>query len=260
MLAETIGPWSVEDLNHFAKGAGAVSIAIVAVASAIQSVRNRTPEPASISSDPFETAALLGGAERVVQSAIVSLARSGALILGGPDGTQLAISGPFPGTGAAVERAIYDHLGTQSSARVIDLLQGSLGLRAVQDVVWGRPEVPSELRVRSLWLIPLRLSIPLNLCLLGFAVYRHFSMSEAIPSWKTFAFNILLLIVHWRFSHPRNPRRELLTRLQEIYPAKGAALESKSPAEWARAVAIHGPYALSGTALSDYVVQFGYVA
>ena len=172
----------------------------------------------------------------------------------------MTISGPFPETGTAVERAVYDQLATHPSVRVIELLQGCQGLRPIQDVVWGRPEIPSEIRIPSLWLLPLRLSIISNLSLLGFGFYRYFAFDEGFPFKKTFVLNVFLLIAHWSLSRAQNPRRELLKRLQEAHPDKGSTLESKPPAEWARAVAIHGPYALSGTALSDYVVQFGYVA
>ena len=260
MFAQSIGPWSVADLTDFAKVAGAVSVAIAAVGSTVLTVRRRIPHLTAIPEDPFVTAALLGGAERVVQSAITSLAQSGAILLSGPEGTQMTISGPFPETGTAVERAVYDQLATHPSVRVIELLQACQGLRPIQDVVWGRPEIPSEIRIPSLWLLPLRLSIISNLSLLGFGFYRYLAFDEGFPSKKTFVLNVFLLIAHWSLSRSQNPRRELLKRLQETYPDKGAALESKPPAEWARAVAIHGPYALSGTALSDYVVQFGYVA
>ena len=260
MFAQSIGPWTIADLTDFAKAAGAVSVAIAAVGSTVLTIRRPIPHLTTVPLDPFVTAASLGGAERVVQSAIASLARSGALLLGGPEGTQMTISGPFPETGTAVERAVYDQLATHPSVRVIELLQACQGLRIIQDVAWGQPEIPSEIRIPSLWLLPLRLSIIANLSLLGFGFYRYFAFDETFPSKKTFVLNVFLLIALWSLSRPRNPRRELLKRLHETYPDKGAALESKPPAEWARAVAIHGPYALSGTALSDYVVQFGYVA
>ncbi len=260
VFAQSLGPWSIADLTDLAKVAGSVSVAIGAVASTVLTVRRQIPHLMTVSQDPFVTAANSGGAERVVQSAIASLARSGALLLGGTEGTQLTISSPFPENGTVVERAVYDQLATQPSIRVIEFLQTCQGLRAIQDVVWEQPKIPSELRIKPLWLFPLRLSILPNLGLLGYGFYQHFAFNEAFPSWKTLVFNVFLLIAHWNLSRAQNPRRELLKRLQATYPEKGAQLESKPPAEWARAVAIHGPYALSGTALSDYVVQFGYVA
>lgn len=259
MFAQSIGPWSITDLTDFAKVAGSVSVAIGAVASTVLTVRRPTPQLSTIPQDPFVMAAISGGAERVVQAAITSLARSGAILLSGPEGTQLTISSQFPETGTAVERAVYDQLATQPSVRVIDFLQACQGLRAIQDVVWEQPKIPSELRIQPLWLFPLRLSILFNLGLLGYGLYRHFAFDEAFPSKKTLVFNVFLWIAHWSLSRTQNPRRELLKRLQASYPEKAAALESKPPVEWARAVAIHGPYALSGTALADYVIQFGYV-
>jgi hypothetical protein len=260
VLAQSIGPWTVADLTDLVKVAGAVSVAIAAVGSTVLTVRRRIPHLTAIPQDPFVTAALLGGAERVVQSAITSLAKSGTLLLGGPEGTQMTISGPFPETGTAVERAVYDQLSTHPSVRVIELLQACQGLRIIQDVAWGQPEIPSEIRIPSLWLLPLRLSTIANISRLGFEFHRYLAFNEAFPFKKTLVFNVFLLIAYWSLSRAQNPRRELLKRLQEAHPDKGSTLESKPPAEWARAVAIHGPYALSGTALSDYVVQFGYVA
>ena len=244
------------DLTELTETVGSFSVYLALLG--LYLTRRRIPDLTSIPQDPLVTAALMGGAERIVQAAIAKLARSGAFLLSGPQGRQIAITGPFPVIGTAVEQAVYDQWAAQPSIQVIELLKTCQGLRAVQDIVRSQPELPTELRAHPLWLIPLRLSTLPNLGLLGYRLHRHFAADEALPSHRTFLLNVMLILFNLDLSRPKNPRRELLKRLQATYPDKGAQLESKPPAEWARAVAIHGPYALSGTALADYVIQFGY--
>jgi len=250
------GHWSVADLTEATDEFGSFSFCLALIG--LYLTRRRIPDLTSIPQDPLVTAALMGGAERIVQATITRLARSGALLLTG-SGTCLTISGPYPVLGTPVEQAVYDQLAAQSSIGVIELLKACQGLRAVQDIVRSQPRLPTELRIHPLWLIPLCLSTIPNLGLLSYRLHRHFAADEALPSWRTFFFNAMLILLNWDLWRSKNLRRELLKRLQETYPDKGAQLESKPPAEWARAVAIYGPHALLGTALADYVVQFGYV-
>lgn len=217
---------------------------------------SETPFP----DDPYVVAAMTGGAIRVVQSGIISLARSGAIVLGGAKGIELTIAGPLPDDASDVERCIYHEIARIQPVRAIQLTQEAAGLPPIQETVWNIPLIPSDSRMPGLWLLPLKLFAIVGLVVLGCRAYLRY-VSNEIHSFTPYVYCVFSSLAGFSgFGAKNSPRKKVLARIMDLHPLSGASLIPANDArEWAFAVAIHGPTALKSTVFSDYLVQFGHV-
>ncbi len=254
------------DLLHLANLAGMV-VYIAYFGSKFLQLRRADSAP--LSENCFAIAAMTGGAQRVAQAAITSLARNGNIILGGPNGVAVIAMGPLQSEVTDLERAVYNTLSESDGIRVLDLVDKVKGLTAVQEIVWKTPPVADRSRVPFWVRLPFSLLYLLAFALVGYRLYRHYEDGSAWQDWyhgwgqvaSMGAWAYLMSFFPWKNDRWMSSQKRLSDRLKKAYPDIGGALTAHADhRDWAMAVAVHGPYALSGTPLADYVVQFGYSA
>lgn len=247
--------------------ANLVAAAVYLTFVGIQFLKLKKADRAPLPENGFEIAAMTGGAQRVAQAAITSLARSGSILLGGPNGVTVMAMSPLWSEANELERAVYNALAKSDGMRVLDLVDEAEKLTAVQEIVWKTPLMAEPKRGPFWFGILFRVLSLLAFGLAGYRLYLHFAegtLGQALQKGVIglIALGLLMLgIGRSDLSNTRqfSPQRRRLYRLKKAHPDTGSALSARSdPRDWAMAVAVHGPYALSGTPLADYVVQFGY--
>ena len=249
--------------------ANLVAAAIYVILIGIQFLRLKTTDRTPLPEDGLAVAAMTGGAQRVVQAAITSLARSGSILLGGPNGVTVMAMSPLWSEANELERAVYNVLAESDGMRVLELVDKAERLTAVQEIAWKAP-VLAEPKRGPVWFgSPFRVLSLIAFGLAGYRFYLHYeegTLGQALQKGGIQLIGIGLLLLGISQSDLTNtrqfsPQRRRLNRLKKAHPDTGSALSTRTdPRDWAMAVAVHGPYALSGTPLADYVVQFGYSA
>jgi uncharacterized protein (TIGR04222 family) len=219
--------------------------------------QNERAAQIEVPSDVYEIAALTGGTERMAQAAVVSLANTGTISLGGEGGKQLQVSGPLPETAHPVERSVYEKLLGQEAmpARAAVCLVAELtDLQQVANRQPGAGEFPSR--------PPIRMMLPLGLVFVMGVTKLIIGLSREKPV----GFLVLMLlgtaITAVLVQIARHKTKSWQQRLQQQLQLRSASLRqdvlgaegtSHAGSVLALTAALFGVGALSNTMLADYV-------
>jgi uncharacterized protein (TIGR04222 family) len=217
----------------------------------------------TVSENAYAVAALAGGAQRLTHTAVVLLARKGVFVLGGDEGKDIVVAGPLPEDADEIESALYKEAVRTQPIRVLQLVQAGDGLRPVQDTVWALPAIPTGSRPSGWWLLP----IDLTTLAIGLILFLNLTDSTGTnPPFIPILCGVsiaIVVILHILFRREGNPRKVVLSKIQERHPAlrliPGGLPHDLPPKDWAMAVALYGAPVLKGSMLDDYVALFGYV-
>lgn len=213
--------------------------------------------------NPYDLAALTGGAQRLTQTAMIKLARSGIFTLGGEDGKEIVVADTLDEHANEIEWALYKEAARTQPVRVIQLVQAGDCLRPVQDTVWALPSIPTASRPSRWWTAPL--SVVVGILSLVFADdwakgRHHDDPNLPILLGIAWVLNLSFAVIYGRRG---NARKIVIGNLRKRHAPLGLTpgwlTPDVPPRDWAMAVALYGPPVLKGTMLHDYVALFGYI-
>lgn len=207
--------------------------------------------------DPYELAALAGGPERVVQTAIVKLAKQGSILLSGSEGKELTVAGPLPNGAHRVEQLLHAELAGGAPKRPLDLVQSLSQNPVLRELSWSADSIaPSDAVPAPKGLAPMW-------CVLALGVMKLFvGISRERPVlFLAFALGftlLLLLLLSRRRRSPLSVRQALVQRIQKQHAqfARQGWNQSRaaaSPSDWAMAVGLFGLGSIVGSPFGDYV-------
>jgi uncharacterized protein (TIGR04222 family) len=212
--------------------------------------------------DPYQIAALQGGTTRIAQAAIISLARRGAVLLGGSDGKQLQLNDPLPGNAHEVEHTAYQLLFTLQPVRVLEAVQKIAAAPEIQKIAWSAvPEGSDKVPTPSRWDgLLLNVVLIAGLAKLGIQFLRGDSFTNLAIAVGV---GTVARVVRSMTAKPGIPlRQRIVARLKEARsdlrePTDDARGLGRSPEEWAAAVGLFGPRALTSSVFNDYIPLLG---